>query len=325
MQVTLNCIAQKLKEIKYCYIYFHKKPDGDAIGSSHALALGLHALGIRCKLQCGDPIPEKYNSLRGKMFSLLDESWIQPDGSEKVVGISVDTSSRKRLGMFANEKIDFCIDHHANNSIDAEYSYIEANASSCSEIIYKLFCEMRMSLSKLMADFLYTGIITDTLCFRARSTTKATLSIAAEIAGCGADIVDIARYHCLEKTPERMAIEAILMKSFHYSCGNKILGGMFTYEDMTETGIKDTELEGINAVIEQAAGIDIGIVIRETKPGFCRVSVRTSDDFNAAHICEHFGGGGHANAAGGEINATPRTALKIVEKISADFLNGLYQ
>lgn len=325
MQVTLNYIAQELKEIECCYIYFHKKPDGDAIGSSHALALGLSSLGIRCKLRCCDPIPEKYNSLRERLFSFLDESWIQSDASEKAVGICVDTASRKRLGMFATEKIDFCIDHHANNSIDAEYSYIEANASSCSEIIYKLLREMRAPISKLMADFLYTGIITDTLCFRARSTTKATLSIAAEIAGCGADIVDIARYHCLEKTPERMSIEAILMKSFHYTCCNRILGSMFTYEDMTKTGIKDTELEGINAVIEQAAGIDIGIVIRETKPGFCRVSVRTSDGFNAAHICEHFGGGGHANAAGGEINAAPSAALEIVEKISADFLNGIYQ
>jgi len=325
MNVTLKRVAQELKKIECCDIYFHKKPDGDAIGSSHALALGLNSLGIRCKLKCCDPIPEKYSSMCGGLSSLFDETGTRLDEPQKVVGICVDTASRKRLGVFKTEKFDFCIDHHMNNSVDAKYSYVEEDASSCSEIIYKLLCEMNVPISKLMADFLYTGIVTDTLCFRSRSTTKATLSIAAEIAVCGADIVDIARRHCLEKTPERMTIEAILMKSFHYTCDRRILGSMFTYEDMTEAGVKDAELEGLNTIIEQAAGVEIGIVVREIKPGFCRVSVRTNGVFNAAHICEHFGGGGHANAAGGEIKATPSIALETVEKISADFLNGKYQ
>ena len=48
----------------------------------------------------------------------------------------------------------------------------------------------------------------------------------------------------------------------------------------------------------QIEGVDIGICLKEKKNGIFKASLRSSERINAAKICERFGGGGHARAAG---------------------------
>jgi len=55
MNCPLTQIANELKQNKCYKIYFHKKPDGDAIGTAHVLALGLQSIGIKTDLFCNDP------------------------------------------------------------------------------------------------------------------------------------------------------------------------------------------------------------------------------------------------------------------------------
>lgn len=181
---------------------------------------------------------------------------------------------------------------------------------------------MKIPVTTQIANLLYVGLITDTQCFRTYSTNQASLETAVELAKCGADIVRIARRYTLEKTPERIAIEQILLNSFHYTCEGRVLGCMFTYEDMQKTGADDSELEGLNLIVDQVRGPEIGIVVRETRPGHCRISVRTyTEGLSAAEICSRFDGGGHSDRAGCEIQATPEQALKQVETVSATFLD----
>lgn len=306
MKGSLTQIADAIKQNKSYKIYFHKKPDGDAIGTAHALALGLQSIGIKTALFCSDPVPEIYHYLI---------EGIQNDTvPEKCPTIAIDTSNAGRLGVYSDIKIDFCIDHHENNGFHDALQYVEENASSCAEVLLKVLEEMNVTISKDIANLLYVGLVTDTMCFRARSTRTGSLETAARLAAYGADIVNIARRHALMKTPERMKIESILCNSFHFTCDNRVLGSMFTYVEMERAGLQDGQLEGLNTVVEQVEGIEIGIVVRETKPCYCRVSVRTSEKYNAGRICAEFGGGGHANAAGCEIEQTPEIALSMVEE-----------
>ena len=90
---------------------------------------------------------------------------------------------------------------------------------------------------------------------------------------------------------------------------------------LVRIGAVDSRLEGLNLIVDQVRGPEIGIVVRETQPGHCRISVRTYTGLNAAEICASFGGGGHADRAGGEIEASPAEALKRVEIAAAAYIN----
>ena len=311
MEISMQEMAKKLREYPSYKIFYHKSPDGDAVMSAYSLAIALQSTGIPCEPVCCDPIPDAYADLVGELsFPHLDD----------YTAIAVDSSDAKRLGRYAEETITLCIDHHTN-TMAASYKYVAPEASSCSELIYMLICEMGIAVTHQLANFLYTGLITDTQCFRTVSTNSASLETAVSLAHAGADIVKIARQFALEKTQERIAIEQVLLNSFHYTCDRKVLGSMFTFDDMQRIGVDDSNLEGLNLIVDQVRGLDIGIVVRETKPGHCRISVRTYSGLNAAEICGMFGGGGHADRAGGEIEESPDNALRIVEEIAANYLH----
>lgn len=311
MDLTLQEMAVKLREYPSYRIYFHKSPDGDAIMSAYALALALQAIGISCEPVCCDPIPDVYHDIIAEMsFDSLDS----------FTNIAVDSADAKRLGKYKDEKITLCIDHH-ENKMEADYRYVVPEASSCCELIYQLIREMNVPVTKHLANLLYTGLITDTMCFRTHSTTPASLKTAASLAQDGADIVRIARRFSLEKTQERIAIEQVLLDSFHYTCSHQILGCMFTYDDLCRIGADDSQLEGLNLVVDQVQGLAIGIVVRETRPSHCRVSVRTYTGLNAVKICEKFNGGGHADRAGCELETNPAEALRMVEEAAEAYLS----
>ena len=322
MDVSLQIMAQKLKEHSAYKIYYHEKPDGDAVMSAYALAVALQSIGISCEPLCCDGIPDAYK----EEISTLSYQPLKADPVE-YTNIAVDTAKNKRLGKYKDEEITFCIDHHEHTDKDdnddgmkAKYKWVVPEASSCAELIYKLILEMGIKVNPEIASLLYIGLITDTLCFRTFATNKESLETAALLAGRGADIVRIARQYALEKTPERVAVEQVLIDSFHFTCNGKVLSAMITYEDLHNMGVEDTRLEGLNIVVDQIKGPEIGIVVRETSKGNCRVSVRTYKGINAVDICREFGGGGHPDRAGFETDEKPEVIIRQVEETAERYL-----
>ena len=312
MKGTLEQAATLLRSQTSVRIYYHKRPDGDAIGSSHALALALRQLGISAATCCCDPIPPIFEPV----CAVFTQDEVGPDA----FSVAVDTADPARLGHYQDVPISLIVDHHINRGFDDALKYVEEDASSCCELILKLLEYMHLKITPQIADFLYTGLVTDTLCFRTASTNTDSMCAAARLAAYGADIVTIARHHCLYKTPARIRIESILQESFHFTSSGKVLGCMYHYEDLQKLGITDADLDGLNAVVEQVEAADLGIVVREIAPKFCRVSVRSKGKYDANLICRSFGGGGHPTAAGGEFHTSPEEALRHVEECCRAFI-----
>lgn len=306
-------IADLLKGIQECRVFYHVKPDGDAIGSAHALALALQSIGANCQTVCSDPVPDIYMPLVGQVP-------VQIVNPECCINISVDCAKPQRLGKYQDEHIDICIDHHENNSIQAATKYVVDGSVSCAELIYEIILAMGVPVTPLMADLLYTGVLTDASCFRSVNTRPETLMHAAQIAAHGAHVADIGRRHFLKKSPGRIKIEQILQNHFHYSCNGRILGSVLTMQDYQDAGIGDDETEGLNEIMDQADGTDMAIVIRETRPHGCRVSVRANSPYSAVPVCAGFGGGGHDHAAGCTITGNPGEVLTRVEEACAAYL-----
>ena len=137
MEITRAEMAEKLKQIRQARIYFHKKPDGDAVGAAYGLALGLQARGIPCELRCSDPVPAAYRWMTDQVPAReLDQA----------AEIVVDTAAPGRLGRYKDQPMDLCIDHHEGNTIQAAYKYVVPEASSCSELVFWLLRDMGLGM-----------------------------------------------------------------------------------------------------------------------------------------------------------------------------------
>lgn len=311
MNLTIEEMAERLKEYREFQIVYHIRPDGDCIGSAYALALALKSLGAKCKVIGQDPVPALHREMTDR---------VEMDEPVDPVSVSVDTATPARAGIYADTHFTFCIDHHRDNSVQADYRYVEEDCGACGEIILKLIRAMGVTVTKQMADFLYTALVMDTMCFRTTDTGPQSFETAAELARMGADVYRIGRKTMYIKTPQRLEIEGRLRSTFRSLCGGKLVTGVLTLRDLEEVGIRDSELEGINSLVEQIMGLKIGVTVRELPDGRSRCSVRTAEGVDASEICKTFGGGGHTNAACCELDEAPAEARRRMEELCGRFL-----
>lgn len=311
MYISIKEMAEKLKEYdNYCIVY-HIRPDGDCIGSSYALALALQSIGKKCTVEGQDEIPRIHRYMTDK---------VRLDTVSDPVYIAVDSASRQRVGTYGDKHFTFCIDHHHNTFDNVDYRYVETDCGACSEIIYKIIKEMGIAVTKEIADLLYTAIVTDTLCFRTTDTRVQTFEIAAELAKAGANVYHISRINTFIKSAGRITIENILRDSFHFICDNQIVTGIIMLKDLETAGVLDSDIEGINSLVEQIEGVRIGVTIRELPDGKMRCSTRTNGELSANDICRIHGGGGHFHAACCELDMSALEAREVIEKTCREYL-----
>ena len=253
----LSDIAQKLMELDYSVILTHQYPDGDTVGSAFALCHALRRLGKHSRVIVNGKLDKK--------FSYLLEGYEQQDFEYQSV-ISVDIATVELLGDLKNEfaeKIDICIDHHASNSQFAKLSYVNAHAAANAENIFELIKLLGVKPDRLIANAIYTGICTDTGCFRFSNVTADTMRCVAELMDIGCDSAEINRVLFDTKSMARIRLERAVLESLTLHDDGKIAVVNTTHAMELETGVGDTDMDGIASIPRQIEGVIIGITIKE--------------------------------------------------------------
>lgn len=314
--ITLESAAKTLLSKDKILILTHRSPDGDTIGSGYALAMALRKLGKNVKVDCTDPFPEKYSYFIDKLEKLeFDEEFV----------VSVDVADTKLLGEKLSDyadKIDLCIDHHGSNTKFAKEYYVEASAAAAAQVIEKLIRLMNVEFDKDIANAIYTGITTDTGCFRYTNVTAETHRIVADMIDCGAESGMINRLMFETKSRSRLEIERRVMDSMQFYLDGKCAIAYATIDMMKESGAVDSDMEGVASLPKQIEGVMVGITLREKNNGKFKVSVRTTDEIDASNICANFGGGGHKAAAGCMITGTLNEAIEQIVTVVGQALEG---
>lgn len=314
--ITLESAAKTLLSKDKILILTHRSPDGDTIGSGYALAMALRKLGKSVKVDCTDPFPEKYSYFTDKLEKLeFDEEFV----------VSVDIADTKLLGEKLSDyadKIDLCIDHHGSNTKYAKEYYVEASAAAAAQVIAKLIRLMNIEFDKDIANAIYTGITTDTGCFRYTNVTAETHRIAADMIDCGAESGMINRLMFETKSRSRLEIERRVMDSIQFYLDGRCAIAYATIDMMKESGAVDSDMEGVSSLPRQIEGVMAGITLREKNNGKFKVSVRTTDELDASAICANFGGGGHKAAAGCMITGTLNEAIEQIIEVVRQALEG---
>lgn len=293
-------------------ILTHAYPDGDTLGSAFALSLALEQIGKKSRVITTN-IPSA--------FSYLPKAEQQEFETQTVV--SVDVAADSLLGSNMSDyigRVDLCIDHHGSNTFTAKEKFVDKFASANCEILYKLFQRMDVKITKEIADCLYTGISTDTGCFRYTNTTAETMRVAASLMDFGCDTAYINKAMFETKSKNKIQLERAVYDTMQY-CADGRCALIYTTVDMLERlGIGDDELEGLASIPRQIEGVLIGITMREKEKNFFKISVRTNDNINASHFCSLFGGGGHPAAAGCTIEGSLNDVREKLVKAAEEFL-----
>lgn len=312
--MNLISVAEILREKDNIEILTHHYPDGDTLGSAYALCLMLQSIG-KCARVITSGVP-------AKKYDYLKNGVIEQEFEREFV-VSVDVAAPSLLGENQTEYesiIDLCIDHHRINSIEAKEKYVDADSASASEIIFRLSKIMEINLTAEMASCIYTGVSTDTGCFRYSNTTPETLRIAAELMELTPEWHKINTVMFELKSKEKLRLERMVYKTLEYFCEGKGALIYTTLEMQSESGVPDGELEGLASIPRQIEGVLLGLTMKEKEKGVFKVSVRTNEGVNAAEFCALFGGGGHNAAAGCTVEGTLEEAKEKLIKAAQDIL-----
>lgn len=291
MTLDLTQCLEVLRENDNFLVLSHDHPDGDTLGSAFALMSILKKLGKKCRFMCADPVPSNFSYISDG----VSDDCISPEFI-----IAVDVADEKLLGKLCDEfggKIDLCIDHHMSNMHFAKLELLEDRAAAC-EIIYNLALSLGIKIDKYLGECIYTGISTDTGCFKYQNTTSSVLRIAAELYDVGIDYKKINKLMFETVSKNLLALELLARETLEYHFDGKCALITLTRDMYEKSGSGEDECYGITALPRQIEGVLIGAVIKEKEDGSYGISVRTGTEADASEICARLGGGGHKGAAG---------------------------
>ena len=314
MRIDLNETANILENADNILLLSHSHPDGDTLGSASALARALISKGKRVRVECSDPIPKDFSF----MFEGLDFGDFEPD-----LIAAIDIADTKLLGRDAegnySGKIGLCIDHHGSNILYADKVYLEPDSASTAEIIYLLLQKMNVEITPQIASCLFTGVTTDTGCFRFSNTTVRTFEIAAALAKAGADTYNIIQVFFETKTKTYADLERLALDSMRFYFSDRCAVICVTQDMYKRSGSDESETDRLANLPRQIEGVLVGVTMRELKDGSFKASVRTHGDIDASAICQRLGGGGHMGAAGCTLYGSKQQAVNsLLKEIQAE-------
>jgi phosphoesterase RecJ-like protein len=276
----------------------HVSPDGDSLGSILALQDLLTLQGKQAVAFCVDPIPDKYSYLPGLDRFVRDPAQLQHTFDCAII---LDCGSLDRTGLdpgFYSELAIINIDHHKSNDGSLGIGWVDDKFAATGEMVFALCQLAGWVISHLAATALFTALATDTGFFRFSNTSPAALRMAAHLLEIGVNSRTIAEY-----TMERRSISEIcvLRESLHSlrQCFDGAVALMVIRRDVCEScGISPDEVEGLVDYPRSIKETQVAVLLREIAPDAIRVSLRSKGHVDVSKVAAHFGGGGHARAAG---------------------------
>jgi len=305
--VGIKRAVELLKKHKTYVITSHTNPEGDALGSELALAALLKKLGKNAIIINEDDVPVSYQFLPGeeaiKKFRYGPKRQVFFDCL-----IFIDCSDARRTGevyrINTGSKPVLNIDHHISNEKFGDVNWVEPHASSCAEMVYRLYKKMRVPLTSEAALCLYTGMMSDTGSFRYSNTRSSTHKAVAELLACGVDTVQVYK-NVYENIPfEDMKLLLKLLPGIHREMDGKIVWFQIPHNLLRNKKLTFDLTEELLSFARAIKGIEVCVLFKENLGvvNEVRINLRSQGKADVNKIASLFGGGGHRTASGATIH-----------------------
>lgn len=312
--ITLEQAAELIRRNDDFLILSHANPDGDTFGCSYSLCGALQSIGKRARIACADPLSQRFSYMKRA---------ITPQEFEEKTIISVDVADKALLGKLEEvygDKVDLAIDHHLSHVPFAKHIYVDDTAAAASEIIYDLIQLLGADMNENIAVCLYTGIATDTGCFKYGSTTRLTHEKAGKLIDCGFDMGTLNYVLFDMKSKARILLEQKVLQDMEFFADDK--GAIVVLTEELMNSVDSEDINGISSLPREIEGVEVGVVLKQREDGW-KASMR-SNNVNVQEVCGLFGGGGHIRAAGCSFkHMTAEEAKAQIIKAVTDAINNL--
>lgn len=301
----VEAILQVLRAGERFLVCSHSRPDGDAVGSVLAMGMLLQQMGKRADLVTADRVPAIYRSLPQADFM---RTALRVHGPyDAAILLECDGFGRTRLRGL-DQFFIINIDHHTSGRAWAHLNWIDREASSVGELVYRLIKAAGATVTPEMATCLYTTVLTDTGGFCYGSTKASTFALAKELVEAGANPIRVAQDVYFSAATSKMLLLGAALSNLHRE--GRLAWLWVTHEDMVRTCASEEDCEGIVNYAISIAGIEAAAFLRQLPERRIRLSLRSKGKINVAAIAEQLGGGGHENAAGCTLEGPLDSALQ---------------
>ena len=306
----MSCDLDSLiKQSKKILLLSHMNPDGDTLGSMCALYSMIYKrFKIKADMNVVSNIPYNYKFLPnvGLAERYYDKSLVYD------LVITLDVAAIDRVMdskiLFDKAKCTVNIDHHKTNPKFGDYQIIEADASSCGEVLFNYFKAHNWVLTEDAAICLYTAIMTDTGNFRFENTSSNTFRAAADLVDAGANPNYIYKKCYETKTKNYVMFQNYCVNKAVFIEDNKIAYTTVYKKDLEKFSAGDDYTDGIAETLRAIDTTEVSFVAKEVESKLTKISMR-SKKADVAAVCMKFGGGGHTFAAGCTIKANIKDSI----------------
>lgn len=293
----------------------HIAPDGDAIGSSLALALALEGLGKQVAVSCADPVPGCYLFLPGA------DRFQRPDaltGKAFDAGLAVDCADPGRMGacspLFLSCPVTMQIDHHPTNPLYARYNAVDGDAAAAGCLVRRLLKALNVPLTLEIARCLYCAVSTDTGNFCFRNTSAEAFRIAAELMEAGLPLAEDARLIHLLREDAHVKLLGRALISLRRFGGGRCACVRVTPEDYAAAGAGSEHCDRIVNYALNLPGVEMAYLADCGSGDGAKISLRAVAPWDVSVIARQFGGGGHVLASGFRMQGDPDAICAALEK-----------
>lgn len=291
-------IIEAIESARNIAVLPHVSADGDALGSSIALALALKKMGKDCRVFIEEEIPQTYHFLPGKEY--LEVFKGKKEEYDLVLALDTGDLARlgKRLEIFNSTDFTINIDHHTTNTEFASINLVKTSAAAVGELIYQLVKMMGVSLDESISTCLYVAVATDTGGFRYSNTTPVTHQIAAELISNGVDVSKVSQV-VFETLPfKKVRLMGLAIDSIEIFEGGKAAFITVTNEMLKKAEAMEEDCDGLVNIARNIEGVEVAVLIRQRSENEFKINFRSQNYVDVSAIAHKYSGGGHKKAAG---------------------------
>ena len=304
-----------IKNAHYIVVISHINPDADTLSCALAMGNFLSEQKIKHKVfNKQSDLPKNLDYLHGydKITDQLPKSY------DLAIYMDCGDINRPAITIDENCKI-INFDHHQSNDNFGFINFVDDTKASTAEILFDFFIKNDLTISKNIAECLYTGIYDDTLAFTTPRTDANTFRAINFLVKSGVNPSYIASKLIQRQSLAKLQIQAKVVQSLElYDEGNiAIIYVLPLWLEQTGASYKDCD-EVINQVLNLAV-VNIAMFLR-ISDGKTRVSLRSKEAIDISKVAVHFNGGGHKNAAGCRIESQD---IEESKKILLDYITSM--
>jgi phosphoesterase RecJ-like protein len=312
----LNMLGQVIELIEKhgrFAITSHVRPDGDSLGSSLALCWILHGLKKDAEVIMCDQVPHAYSKLPGadavRVVNDIDRDY------DAVFVIECSDVTRPGLPGLKDQFV-VNIDHHSTTALFGDLNWIDSTAAAVGEMIYNLAKAIGAKITPEISSCVYAALLTDTGSFHFSNTTERTFKIASELVRHGAQPAKLSQAIFYNYPYAKVRLVGEVLSTLERDESGRIAWIKMTKDVMDKTGATEDDSDGIINYPLTVGDVEAVAFFRELSNSTYRISLRSKNRVNVARVAEHFGGGGHCNAAGFTINAVyEQLSREVIEKL----------